>query len=284
MAERIKVTVRPSGAHPDLLTVQDAMRQVLDVFDLVATDEIAWRLVDASMNSPFWAEGEAVSLVPEIDIGPIARAQKEELSRNLRSLILGNRPAEWYTAPRDQLVRQILSRNMNGIGETDIDGLAGDDQPVVITPAVAAKARQILDIATTVPDDEDSLYPERGAHDEFGSIDGTLCAVAPDYEQPAIRVKDRLTGDEITCRISEEIAQRISRQQRYKDVWAGQRVRVSGRIRYSKSGDVVRVYADDVRRLTPRDINIGDIHDPNFTGGLSIEEYLERFRDGELAP
>ena len=33
--ERIKITVRPSGSHPDVLTIEDAMRQVLDIFEML---------------------------------------------------------------------------------------------------------------------------------------------------------------------------------------------------------------------------------------------------------
>jgi len=47
--ERITITVRASGAHPDVLTIQDAMRQVLDIFELLTSGSaslpgIEWKL------------------------------------------------------------------------------------------------------------------------------------------------------------------------------------------------------------------------------------------------
>ena len=35
MPERIKIIVRASGAHPDVLTIEDAMSQVLDIFEML---------------------------------------------------------------------------------------------------------------------------------------------------------------------------------------------------------------------------------------------------------
>ena len=57
MVETVRITVRPSAAHADVLTVHDAMRQVLDIFELLSgadgSEQVTWALVDATMNSPF---------------------------------------------------------------------------------------------------------------------------------------------------------------------------------------------------------------------------------------
>ena len=63
---QVTVIVRPSAAHPDVLSVQDAMRQVLDFFDLLTPEEtdgggLVWNLTLASTNSPLTVVGEAVS-------------------------------------------------------------------------------------------------------------------------------------------------------------------------------------------------------------------------------
>jgi hypothetical protein len=69
LAERVSITVESSLEHGGDLTVQDAMRQVLDFFDVVASaanddarSGISWRLVSATTNSPYTAIAEAVSI------------------------------------------------------------------------------------------------------------------------------------------------------------------------------------------------------------------------------
>ena len=57
-AERASITVQASSAHPDILSVQDAMQQVLDFFELLTPEDaretkFVWKLNIASTNSPF---------------------------------------------------------------------------------------------------------------------------------------------------------------------------------------------------------------------------------------
>ena len=148
MAERVKITVRASSAHPDVLTVQDAMRQVLDFFDLLTGDEtdskqLAWKLVSASTNSPFTAEGEAVSLVPNVDVAVMARAQKVRLSRGFASMKRGEQPSDFAQANRAEKLKNVLNRNLNGVGATEVT-LYDDIESVVITPSDAQIAISTL--------------------------------------------------------------------------------------------------------------------------------------------
>jgi hypothetical protein len=40
--------------------------------------------------------------------------------------------------------------------------------------------------------------------------------------------------------------------------------------------------ADDIRRIEEKEVSLDAIKDLNFTSGLSIVEYLDKFREGEL--
>ncbi len=55
---------------------------------------------------------------------------------------------------------------------------------------------------------------------------------------------------------------------------------VRGRIRYNNSGAILFAIANDISRIEPRAVPLNAIRDPNFTGGLSVSDYLDRFRDG----
>ncbi len=72
---RVRIKIRPSGSHPDILTIQDAMQQILDVFELADDPEsgAVWKLVSASTNTPLTLLAELTSLVPNLDITAIAR-------------------------------------------------------------------------------------------------------------------------------------------------------------------------------------------------------------------
>jgi hypothetical protein len=139
--ERITITVRASGAHPDVLTIQDAMRQVLDVFEMLGTmPGVEWKLVSASTNSPFLIVGEAVSLEPSVDVSVVARAQKQALAKNLRDISSGTPPSD--PAFPTKIAKRALARNLNGVGTTEIDLQQGE--PITFTPLIAKEAIHTL--------------------------------------------------------------------------------------------------------------------------------------------
>jgi hypothetical protein len=280
VSERIKITVKPSGAHPNVLAIQDAMQQVLDFFVLVGTDRsdgdaVVWNLVAASTNSPFTAEAEAVSLVPDVNVDVVARRQKTALARHLRALANGDVPADWQSPERARIAKRILERNRNGVGETDIHL---DQAPIVITPKIAERAIGAL---AKIADSEGLLEGDR-SRDEIGSVEGRLIGVGTDYNQPAIRIEERKSGAEVWCRVPLDVRDRIANEANFVDVWEHRRVLIRGLIRYEKDGSIGRVYAQSVERLTPRQMTIHDIRDPDFTGGLSTADYLNKLREGEL--
>lgn len=81
MSERIKIVVEAPGSHIGVLSVQDAMRQVLDIFELMDSDgnsdeQIVWNIISANKSNPLTLEAEAVSLVPGVNVDVIARTKK----------------------------------------------------------------------------------------------------------------------------------------------------------------------------------------------------------------
>jgi hypothetical protein len=271
--ERIKVTVRASGTHPDVLTVQDAMCQVLDIFDMLGSAPgVEWRLVLATTNTPFHVEGEAISLEPSVDVSVVARTQKQNLARNLREIARGKAPDD--PDFRVKTAKRFLTRNVNGIGETDIDFELGE--PIIVTPQIARQAIQVL------AKKPDALFEISAAREEIGSIEGTLQDVGTYYNYPAVRIFESRKKEPIWCRLTDELQTVFQDKATYMDVWHHRRVMVRGRIKYDEDGDIISVFATDIRRIDPPEISLEMIRDPHFTGGLSISEYLDRFRDGTL--
>jgi hypothetical protein len=271
--ERIKVTVRASGAHLDVLTVQDAMRQVLDIFEMIEKmPGVEWKLINASTNSPFHVEGEAISLEPSVDVSVVARAQKQKLAKNMREITHG-RPA---IDPdfEVKVAKRLLSRNLNGVGSTEIDLELGE--PITVTPAIAKRA---IDALEQRPE---PLFEISGAREEIGSIEGTLSDVGTHYNHPAVKIIEVRKKEPVWCRLSAELQPEFHDRASYMDVWQHHRVMVRGRIKYSEDGDIEYILANDIRRIDAREVSLESIRDPDFTGGLSVIEYLDRFRDGSL--
>ncbi|WP_152997588.1 hypothetical protein [Methylobacterium sp. GXS13] len=285
MAEKVTITVRASGAHPDVLTVQDAMRQVLDLFDLLSPDEdkqdqFAWRLSYASTNSPFTAQGEAVSLVPDVDITVIAKTQKADFVRNLAAVGRGDIPDRFKSGKQAEVLKALLKRNLNGVGSTEIR-LFDDTTPIIVTPRFAEAAIHNLAVKDNVLAQVDLRFGR--PREERGTIEGYFLDVGFHYNQPAIRILDRKTRNVIWCRIDEETRDKIAAEADYNDVWNKQRIRVKGRIRYDRDGRIYQVVASSIERIKSNKANLGALYDLDFTGGLSTAEYLDLLREGSLA-
>ncbi len=281
MAERARVTIQPF--HADSLPVEDAMRQVLDAFALLASgsDDIIWRLVYASTNSPLTVEAEATSEKADIDVGLIARAQKARFADELRALLVGEPPLDQglsliqnQISKRLVIAERLFRRNLNGIGKTSISTEDNDQALLVIEPQAATKAIEAISTFH-------NRYNKRRV--ELGSIEGRLESVDTHYNKPAIRVKDRRTGAVVRCMVTPATQKEIANDVGLLDVWKSQRVRVRGKISYDKDGQIEQVDARRVERIDSKDgLTYEDLLDSQFTDGLDSSTYLDRLREGEL--
>jgi len=282
MAERLVVRVNASPSHANGITVEDAFNQVLDLFELAKEGEadpdrlVAWRLVSATMQSPFTIVAEAVSVVPLMNVDSIARAQKVEFVRNLEQLNHGVVPRAWSRSTLRRRATFVYARNMNGIGRTDVSFQPGetDFAEVVVTPDTAAVAVHALT--------DDPAHRQEEIKDQIGSVEGVMQQVGTHYNKPAILVRERKTGAEFWCVVTEEFRARIAAEANFDDVWSGRRVVVHGLISYNDVGEIARVTATEVHRVIPTDVPLEKLRDPEFTGGLSVTDYLEKLREGDL--
>lgn len=271
MGERIKITITPSDTG--ILTVEDAMRQVIDFFQYLSSEsnEVVWRFVSATTNSPTTFEAEAVSPDPNVDVQPKARAQKARVAKTFRALLHGHEPRGLRGGEDLKRADQMLHRNTNAIALTQIV-LSPSKPPLTIDPAKAQAGITAI---------EKHQVKSNREHVEIGSIEGRLVKVGSHYGGPAIFVKERKSGREIACRVSRELCNEIANDVNFKDVWEARRVMVRGRLRYDKEGTIYQVDAIHVERIVPHDgISLDDLYDPDFTGGLSSVEYLDDLREG----
>jgi hypothetical protein len=275
------ITIEPSASHPDLLAVQDAMRQVTDFFDLLCAEEVGlvWNLKLATTNSPLTVEGEPYSTMPGVDAHLVAAAQRAEVEESLRALSQGRRPARRLSSKSRETLKRFFKRNMNGIGRTKAV-LLSQEEPVLVTPASAQVGFETL--ANDDANEFNSLLLSDRTRSEYGSLEGTIVEVGTEYQKPSVLIKERNTGQNVYCRVSADVRERVSSHMTLDDVWAHRRVIVKGRIRYNADGSIQRIWAHDLEVRAPREVTVSDIKDADFTGGSAISVYLEKLREGEF--
>src|SRR6185312_16315729 len=127
--ERIVITILPPHPADGLLSVTDAMQQVLDTIALFSRAQQAmaspakafdWRLERASTNSPLTITALAVPVHPDDDIIEHARQIKDVVSSGLVNLMDSGEPAWWMQPDVLEKARSLFERNLNGIARTEI--------------------------------------------------------------------------------------------------------------------------------------------------------------------
>ncbi len=252
MSERMTVVIQDR----DGLTVEEAMRQVLDTFAMMgradpeAAASIEWRLVSANTNSPLTVVAEAKARRPDIDATMVAVAQKRIFRRCVSELRAGKVPIAWNSPDDRRRAKNWLRRTGDGIAATRIDTGASED-PIVLTAEDAKIAEPVLDAA-----------PIGRPREQIGSVEGYLIAVETHYHKPAIRIRERRSRAEITCIVPDEFRKQIAD--------------------YDGSGKIDRVTATKVHAIAGEAVDVSKIRDPDFASGLTAEEYIDQIRDGEI--
>lgn len=279
MAERFTITVTPPETGGDGLTVDDAMRQVLDAFQLLvgsgpSDDSVIWRLVLAKTNSPpFTVIAEARSVKPGIEVDLIAKNQKKAFARNYAQIRNGHIPDQWSSGNLRTIAKNFLYRNCNGVASTTISLDSDNNPPIILTSDEAVIARAAFEEPPTK-----KVKPRH----QVGSIEGKLLRVDTLYHRPAILVSERTSGREVWCLVDDEYRKQIADEANFEDVWRESDVRVRGSLEFDETGELCKVHAIDVIPIKRRSVPIEEIRDSRFTSGMSPSEYLDRFREGKL--
>ncbi|HLO19136.1 MAG TPA: hypothetical protein VK192_01420 [Sphingomicrobium sp.] len=268
--------IRPSGSHPDILTIRDAVDQVRDIFDLAENDDpsVTWKLVSATTNTPLTIAAELVAMEPNVSpaqLDALANGQTKELKEGFAALERGNIIPSWLRGRKATILRRMLNRSLNGIGRTDVQ-INDESERETITPLAARMALRAMDAAPEID----------RARAEVGSLDGEYLELGTHYAHPALKLRERKTGAEIWCWVSEGDLERFSEMVRAADVWRHKRVRARGKILYDRNGGILHVEAQDVQLAEVPRVTLDDVRDPYFTAGLSVSEYLNRLREGTL--
>lgn len=281
---RVVITIHPTVSDEKLLSVADAMQQVLDHIKLFEDAQQAmgdphtrfeWKLEKASTNTPFTVVAVAQAVDPAVDISAAVSRVKSDVAHGLRSLMKREQPPRWMTQGSFAVAKSIFARNLNGIGETDIEFDEGEI--VSITPDYASVGITALE-ALNVMAFEQELVPRIS----FGEIEGVMLAAGRYRNREAIQIRNEMYGF-IWCTLSQDLIEKFGDEHSMSDIWKGKTIGVHGRLNYLAGGKLATIEAMDVREIEAAPlVDLEAILDPDFTAGMDPHEYLERLHEGHL--
>lgn len=264
----------------NLLTVEDAMQQVLDYFDLLRSadrslddkETVVWRLKSVTTNSPFTVTAEPFGRDPSVNVDRYAGAVKKRFYDGIDAVINNKDIPSWIE--NDKHLTNTLKRNLNGIGRTDID-LGENIEPILISHKVADEARKNLE-RRKLKETEDFT------HTSHGAVEGEITSASTHFRKPCFSLKPRLGGDDIKCIVSQDLVNDIGTAHSLDEVWQNQRVIVEGLVSYNAKGDAINIDVYDIKKVSGKDVDLQRYIDEDFTDKMSSDDYLEKLREGNL--
>ena len=275
---RIKVsgTDHRGGDAPtveDLLAqIQDfvfILREVEDAVSDGSSNEIVWRVTDATRKSPLTFEVTPTPKKYAMNIDRRAEKVVQATAKGFQHFATGERPTYFTDQVVDRATR-VYARVTNGLATTDVDFSDYDDAPNFnATPDCARDVMRKLDAVKR---------PAPVAHRELGSLEGFISKVELDgRDRPIVWLKSRLDGQLVKCISDAKGLDRIGHFELI-EVIKGLRVRVHGLLNYKDLEQIASIEVEGVH-VFEADENLPD-HDkivsPNFTNGVEASEYLKR--------
>jgi hypothetical protein len=285
MSTVVKITISGRGAETDAPTVEDALDDLRDYLDILRGVEeavsgtqqsaIDWRLVDASRRSPLAFDFQPFPKQFAVNIDQRVEIVLAETAAGLTALQARAERPRHFTNPVMRKAHRVFQRVTNGLSLSEID--FGKTLPAVrLTPTIARNAARNVDQVLTPPDKP---------YKEIGSVEGCINGAELDgFGRRIVHIIERISGEPVECLVTPGALPGLEVRE-LRDVWHYRRTEVYGRIHFRAPGKIEQIEAERVRFLRSRtDLpQIDDIIDPEFTGGLRTEEYLEKLRDGTLS-
>lgn len=282
MVQPIKFRIRGSR-EGDAPTASDFVEQLRDLIGIIegveralgdGREAIEWRITQATTNSPIAIEATPFSKQIGVNIDARVLAVKTAAAAGLHSLQTDVERPAYFDHTIVTRAKRIADRVTNGLAETVIEW--GDS---------AANFRLTPTTAVFMANNAAALLkPKIRPYTERGTLEGFHDGLHPNAQgKHELFIRSRRTGQRIKCILTPEAAEDI-RHREIEEVLAGRRLQVRGILHYKGPHDLDYVKAESVRVMPGREAlpTLDEIIDPEFTGGLSTEDYLEAVRNGRF--
>jgi hypothetical protein len=230
--------------------------------------------VNATKINPLTFTIEAHARQYAVNIDARAELVVDGVSSGLHLLEERAERPRYFSEKALQKAERIFKRVTNGLDRTEF--VIDDTQHIVLTPTKCLKAAR---------NTRSVLEPTGRPYKEIGTVEGYFISVSRDgYGRNIMHIRHRLTGDEVKCVVIGDAERELAHRE-IDEVWRNRRVAVYGTIQYRSPGRIFQIEASKITFLRSRSElpGVNDILDPDFTGGLKSEDYLERLRDGDLS-
>lgn len=279
MTALIKLVINASERHHGELSAEDALGQLLDALTLAKRaagkslrNTLHWHLVEIHKNSPLTAMLDP-ALQQEASVDPETCTHIQQRTDELFAYFQGDieQTPDWLVAedikpPAERLFKRLI----NGIGRLDVElpqlkkGFSFDK----------TKAHRALERLAKLAEDDWKA-------EEWGAIEGIILQAMTHSGKPALKIRERTTNQEVAVIIEdEEQAKIVGEAHRLSEVWLHRPILAIGKIERDQLNHIVRIHAIRIDPSETGEVNLDDIMDENFTGDLTVEEFLRRMWGG----
>lgn len=278
----IKIVI--AGSHIDGVdapTPEDLLGQVKDFVDVLrgiekaiaptGETELDWRITRATTNSPITFEVTPYPSSFATNIDRRATEVERAASSGLIEMGRGNLAPDFFTPAVLPRAQNLHSRVKNGLASTEIHFPDFINQaPITIDRVAADRLLQTEEmLAAQAP----------VAYRELGAVEGFVSKIERDGNgKPILHIRRRLDGAVIKATGRGAAFQQLNFIP-LGEIWNGLRVRLYGLLTYEHEDKIKSFHVDHLEVLDQRGLpKMDDIVDPNFTDGLSTEDFLEDIR------
>jgi hypothetical protein len=159
-----------------------------------------------------------------------------------------------------------MKRILYGIGLSVI--VVGEERLHVV-PAVALAALSALHEPAEEIEDKSRV--------EYGSIEGRVVGLTTYYNSRALILLERLSGKQIVCSLTDDLASRLGPTHQWQEAWEGSRLLIGGEIVYGADGSIKKVNASYYEELPWSDLPLSDLKGINLLEGRTTREHLDKF-------
>ncbi len=282
MRETYKVTVSAPEQADGVLDAIQALDLVRDFFGILKSNvkDISLDILTIAVDDKFTVECVPYSeKTQEIDYSSVEQNANDFLC--ICNAVLATPPdvLDLNQSMQDRIQR-LLKRNFENDFHADYD-LGPLQKSVVVVPESARRAIHALKFPAA------TLYPcldRKGLKSrEFGTVDGGIVKIGRRRGAPALLIADRARRKNIWCILMDSEIQKWQEKLIVAEAWSGKRFSVRGQLVYDEGSrqliEVIDGYLNEVE-VPGYDISPEDLHDPDFTCGLSTEEFLRRRWEG----
>lgn len=282
MAEKVKIKIQPSGGATTSLTVEDAMHQILDFIDMLRAadlsekpDKIIWRLESAKTNSPLEVTAFATGPDPSISISYQAKQTADRVCKTIESLEKGGPLPSWMDGHTANIAERFFRRNMNGIGRTDIS--VNDNPPTTVVHATAKIGALSIEKSRIQVEIEKVDW----TRSEYGAVEGEIISTTSVHTKPAIIIKERLSGEKISCILSPELAEKVGPTHSWDETWDQRRFSISGELHFNADGKMTKINAVDLREIISSPVDLKELRSLDlFTDNMHGYLHERLWKDG----